>query len=127
MKTEKLISAVATLSLVLFISFASIADSGNLIGTVKKSLDITNTSDQSFNYLRFHVNDFVSKSEHEEMELPAATEFQYLRFDVNNFTKSNPIDLIDMPVNDFEYLRLGMYNYTTKDTSMIDELPETEL
>lgn len=126
MKTVNIATTVATLSLVLFISFASIADSGDMTMSVKKSIDITNTSDQNFSYLRFNVNDFLSKSELAEMELPAANEFEYLRFDVKNFTESNPIDLIDLPVNEFEYLRPDVYNYTTPGTSMIDELPETE-
>jgi len=126
MKTVKLTSAIATLSLVLFISFASKADSCDLTISIKKSLDITNTSDQNFSYLRFNVNDFVSKGELAEMELPSPNEIEYLRFDVNNFTESNPIDLTDLPVNEFEYLRLDAYKYTTPGMSMIDELPESE-
>lgn len=126
MKTVKLATTVATLSLVLFISFASIADSGDLARSMKKSKDITNTSDQNFNYLRFNVNDFLSNSELAEMELPAAKEFKYLRFDVNNFTESNPIALIDLPVNEFEYLRFDVYNYASPGTSMVGELPVTE-
>lgn len=126
MKTVKLTSAIATLSLVLFISFASIADSSDLTMSVKKSFDITNTSDQNFSYLRFNVNDYLSKGELTEMELPAANEFEYLRFDVNNFTVSNLINLIDLPVNELEYLRFDLYNYTTPVTCMIDELPITE-
>lgn len=126
MKTVKLATTVATLCLVLFISFASIADSSDLTLPFKKSLDITNTSDQNFSYLRFNVNDFLSKSELPEMELPAANEFEYLHFYVNNFTESNPIDAIDLPKNEFEYLRFDVYKYATPGTSMLGELPVTE-
>jgi hypothetical protein len=111
---------------VLFISFASIADSGDEPRSIKKNQDITNTSDQDFSYLGFNVNDFLRKGELAEMELPGANEFEYLRFDVNNFTEGNPIDVIDLPVNDFEYVHLGIYNYTIPGTSTIDELPVTE-
>lgn len=125
MKIVKLKSAVATFSLVLFISFASIADSGDLPTSIGKNQDITNTFDQSLSYLRFNVNDFVSKSILAEMGLPAANEFEYLRFDVHNFTESNPIDVIDLPVNEFEYLRFDLYNYTIQGMCMINELPVT--
>jgi hypothetical protein len=153
MKTVKLTSAITTLSLVLFMSFASIANSSNLkfgdfSRTGKKSLEITNTSANDFSYLRFDVNkfinennetdlihssldylrfdvnDFVSKSETIEMELPAANEFEYLRFNVTNFTESNSNDMIDLPVNEFDYLRFDVNNYSTP--GVIDELPVTE-
>jgi hypothetical protein len=153
MKTVKLTSAFATLSLVLFMSFASIANSGNLKSgdltrTGKKSLDIPNTSaidfsylrfdvnkfinennetdliHSSLDYLRFDVNNFASKSETIEMELPAANEFEYLHFNVDNFIESNPSDMIDLPVNEFDYLRFDVNNYSTP--GVIDELPVTE-
>ena len=126
MKTVKLTSAVTTLILVLFMSYASIADSGDLKTSIKKNLDITNTSDQNFSYLRFNLNDYLSKGELTEMELPSANEFEYLRFNVNNFTESNPIDVIDLPVNEFEYLHFNVYNYTIQGMCMIDELPVTQ-
>jgi lipopolysaccharide export LptBFGC system permease protein LptF len=155
MKTVKLTSAIATFSLVLFMSLASIANSGNLMSgdmtrSGKKNLDITNTSDKDFSYLRFDVNkfikendetdlihnsldylrfdvnDFASKSETIEMELPAANDFEYLRFNVTNFTESNPNDIIDLPVNEFDYLRFDVSNYTAHGESVNDELPVTE-
>jgi hypothetical protein len=126
MKIVKLTSAVATLSIVLFVTVVSIADSGDQPKSIKKSQDITNTSDQNFSYLHFNVNDFLRKGELAEMELPVANEFEYLRFDVNNFTESNPIDAIDLPVNEFEYLRFDVYNYSIQGMCMIDELPVKE-
>lgn len=153
MKTVKLTSAIATLSLVLFMSLASIANSSNLKSadltrTGKKILDITNTSANDFSYLRFDVNKFINennetdlihnsmdylrfdvynfagKSETVEMELPAANELDYLHFNVNNFIESNPNDLIDLPVNEFDYLRFDVNNYSAP--GVIDELPVTE-
>ena len=126
MTRVKLTSAVATFSLVLFISFASIAGSGDLARSIKKGQELTIPSGQNFSYLRFNVNDFLSKSELAEMGLSAANEFENLRFDMNNFTDSIPFDLIDLPVNEFEYLRFDVYNYTTPGSSIIDELPVTE-
>jgi hypothetical protein len=153
MKTVKLTSALVTLTLMLFMSFASIANSGNLKSgdlarTGKKSLDITNTSANDFSYLRFDVNkfinennetdlihssldylrfdvnDFVSKNETVDMELPAANDCEYLRFNVSNFTESNPNETIDLPVNEFDYLHFDVNNYSIP--GVIDELPVTE-
>jgi len=153
MKTVKLTSAIAILSLVWFMSLTSVANkgilnSGDLAKLGKKSLDITNTSDNDFSYLRFDVNKFINennetdlihssldylrfdvnnfviKSETKEMELPAANEFEYLRFNVSNFTENNTNDIIDLPVNDFDYLRFDVNNYSTP--GVIDELPLTE-
>jgi len=136
-------------------SLASIANSdnlktGDLTRSGKKSLDITNTSNNDFSYLRFDVNkfinennetdlihsaldylrfdvnDFVNKSETVDMELPAAIEFEYLRFNATNFTENNPNEMIDLPLNEFDYLRFDVNNYTTPGTSVIDELPVTE-
>ena len=155
MKTVKLTSALATLSLVLFMSLASIANSGNLKSgdltrSGKKSLVVMNTSDNDFSYLRFDVNkyinendetdlihnsldylrfdvnNFVSNSETGEIELPAANDFEYLRFNVNNFYESNPDNMIEMPVNEFDHLRFDVNYYTAMGVSTIDELPETE-
>ena len=150
MKTVKLTSAFATLSLVLFMSFASIANSDDLTRTGKKSLDIPNTSANDFSYLRFDVNkfinennetdlihssldylrfdvnNFVNENKTMEMELPAANEFDYLRFDVNNFVDSNPIEMSELPANEYDYLRFDVNNFVSQSESAIDELPVTE-
>lgn len=143
------------LSLMLFMSLASFANSGtsnsgDLTKSGTKSLAISDASDMDYNYLRFDVNkysseneeadlinssldylrfdvnNFISENETEVLELPAANEFESLRFDVNNFTEINPDNTIELPVNEFAYLHFDVNNFTTPGIGIIDELPETE-
>ena len=154
MNTTKLTSALATLSLVLFMSIASIANtgifySGELTKTGDKSISVTNTSEQdlrylrfdankyvnenetveaiqnSLDYLRFDANNFLSETDAEAMELPTANEFEYLRFDVNNFNECYTDSMIELPVNEFDYLRFDVSAYTAGNNA-IDELPAAE-
>jgi hypothetical protein len=155
MNTSKLSSAIATLSLVLFMSIASKANSaifysGDLPKSGNKSMSVANTIDKDLTYLRFNVNKYVNETEaaevlhssldylrfdvnnyietenSESMELPVKNEFDYLRFDVNNFTESNTDSMIELPVNEFDYLRFNANNYTPAGNTAIDELPVTE-
>lgn len=155
MKTLKLTLALATLSFVLLMTSASIANTGNvnsgdLIRTGNKSLVVANTSENDFSYLRFDVNKyisendetdlihnsldylrfdvnyFVNKNEIEEIELPAANDFEYLHFNVNNFIESSTENMVELPVNEFDYLRFDVNKYTASGVSTIDELPVTE-
>jgi len=152
MNTSKLTSAIATLSLVLFMSIASIANStifysGDLAKSGNKSLSATNITEQDFGYLRFDVNKYVNENETVEVkhslldylrfdvadfmneteasEMPS-DEFDYLRFDVNNFIENNIENTIELPVNEFDYLRFDVNNFTPSASSVIDELPINE-
>jgi len=156
MNTSKLTSAIATLSLVLFMSIASTANSsifysGNLTESAHRNFSVTNTTEKDFSYLRFDVNKYVNENETAEvthstfdflrfdiadfitetdaaaMELPAANEFEYLRFDVNNFAGSSDIEsIIGVPANEFDYLRFDVSKFTNASSNAIDELPVTE-
>jgi len=151
MKTTKFTSAIATLSLVIFMSTGSIANSnkifsGDLLKSGNKNLSETNVSEKdfsylrfdvtkfmndneetvlintSFDYLRFDVNNFVSETE--MSELPVNNEFEYLRFDANNFIAND--SLIELPVSGFDYLRFDVNNFTKNTSNSINDLPEAE-
>jgi len=153
MKTTNFIKTLATLTLVLFLSVASKANSTVSIGLTNsndKSLTISNASETSNTYLRFNVINFFDGhengvtemplsnefeylrfdatfyvNENEVTELPAADDFEYLRFDATNF--SNEDAVADFPMNsDFEYLRFDANNFAFPATDEINLLPENE-
>jgi hypothetical protein len=131
MKSTKLTSVLATLSLVLFMSVASIANSGqsntgDLSRSGNQNLAVLSTSDKDFSYLHFDVNHFIYENESEAVELPVANEFEYLRFDVNNYTGINSDALTELPRNEYDYLRFDTSDFTSSANSVIDELPVTE-
>jgi len=155
MKTVKLISAIATLSLVLFMPMASIANSaalntGDLPKSDSRNLNISTSTEKDFSYLRFDankyinekeeadaidnsleylrfdVNDFMSANTSEASELPVADEFEYLRFDVNNFTEINSEASTELPVTEYNYLCFDVNNFFSSNNSVLDELPVTE-
>jgi hypothetical protein len=152
MNTSKLISAIATLSLVLFMSIASTANSGifysgDLPKSGDKGMSVANTIDKDLSYLRFDVNKYVNETEAAEVtpisldylrfdvtdfmnetevsEMPS-NELNYLRFDVNNFIENYTDNTIELQVNDLNYLRFDVNNYTSAGNSVIDELPINE-
>ena len=125
MKTTKFITTIATLSLVLFMSIASIANSGtlnsgDLTNSGNKSLVISTTAEKDYSWLRFDVTNYLN--ENEVIELPM-NNLDYLRFDVNNFIESNPDNLLDLPLNEFDYLRFDVNNFAVPETALINELP----
>jgi len=154
MKTVKLTSVLVVLSLVLFMSVSSYADSGRSnSGDVPKSgniLAFSATAEKDFSYLRFDVNkymnenneadainnvmdylrfdvnDFIIENESEAMELPVANEFEYLRFDVSSFTGINSDAINELPVNEYDYLRFDVNDFVSSNNGVIDELPVTE-
>jgi len=155
MKKSILTSAIATLSLVLFMSTSSLANcgisnSGDLTKSGAKSLSVSGTSDMDFGYLRFDVNkyvtennesdlvynsldylrfdvkNFITENSAESMELPLANEFENLRFDVNNFTASNPVNMTELPAKEFDYLHFDINKFSANENGQIDELPATE-
>ncbi len=151
MKTTTFTSALATLSLVIFMSTGSIANSnkicsGNLLKSGDISMSATNSIEKDFSYLRFDVSKFANENvetflastsfdylrfdvnnfiaETEMSELPVNTEFEYLRFDANNFTATG--SLIELPASDFEYLRFDVNNFANAASNVINDLPEAE-
>lgn len=155
MNTSKFTSAIATLSLVLFMSIASIANSnvfysGDLPKTGDKTMSATTTNEKDLSYLRFDVNkyvhenetaevahssldylrfdvaEFINETNVETMEMPLADKFDYLRFDVNNFIESFNDNMTESPANEFDYLRFDVNNFTVTGSSVIDELPANE-
>ncbi len=131
MKTVKITSAIATLSLVFFMSLTSIANSGisysgDLTKSSDKSLNTSGAFETEYSYLRFDVDNYINANESEAIELPVANEFGYFRFDVNNFTDSNPESMTELPVNEFDYLRFDVNNFAASENSVIDVLPLTE-
>jgi hypothetical protein len=129
MNTSKFTSAITTLSLVLFMSIASIADantlySGDLSKSGDKSVSVTTTAEKDLNYLRFDVNKYVNENETAEV---AHSSLDYLRFDVNTFINESDAAAMELPVaNEFDYLRFDVNNFTTAGNNAIDELPVTE-
>ena len=135
MKKSKIITTIATLNLVLFMSVSSIAKpvtnyEGDVIKSgVKKQIEVVKTtitekasnlsSENEFSNLRFDVNKF--NTETEVVELPLNS-MDYLRFDTSDFNVSS--DLSEMPANDFGYLRFNVKNYNSD--SEISEMPVNE-
>ena len=155
MKTAKFTSAIATFTLVLFMSISSIANTatfstGDLPRSGEKSLAISVTYEKDYSYLRFDatkfmneneeadaivsyldylrfdVNDFMLENEAEITELPMANDFEHLRFDVNSFSESNPDAITELPVNEFDHLRFNANDFISLNNGVIDELPVTE-
>jgi hypothetical protein len=155
MKTAKFTSVIATFTLVMFMSLASIANTatfntGDLPRSGEKSLAISVTYEKDYSYLRFDatkfkneneeadaivsyldylrfdVNDFMRENDSDLTELPVANQFEHLRFDVNSFSESNPDAITELPVNEFDYLRFNANDFISLNNGVIDELPVTE-
>lgn len=115
MKTSKIITSIAALNLILFMSVSTIANpvaghEGDIIKTgVRKHIEVVkstvteiaspSTSENEFSHLRFDVDKFVNNNETEIYELPAATEFNYLRFDVDKYSDGTSTSIDELPVN----------------------------
>jgi hypothetical protein len=155
MKTAKFTSVIASFSLVLFMSLASIANTGtfntgDLPRSGEKSLAISVTSEKDFSYLRFDAtkfmnenieadaivsyldylrfdaNNFIAENESEITVLPMANDFEYLRFDANSFAGTNADELLELPANEYDYLRFDATDFVSSSNGVIDELPLTE-
>jgi len=95
--------------------------------TVENAVPIVN-EELRFEYLRFDVNRFMTENTDESYtELPDDN-LDYLRFDVDYFTEQNPVDMNEMPVNEFEYLKFSVNDYyaSTQSEEEIGELPSIE-
>jgi len=137
MKTTKIISTLATLNLVLFMSIASIANpSGRLTGdivktSVKNQVSVVNgnldetvssaVSRNEFNHLCFDVTKYTGESEVTELPLSL---IEHLRFDVYKFIDADETEISELPVmNEFEYLRFDVNNFTVDNTADLSEMP----
>jgi hypothetical protein len=135
MKTTKIITTLATLNLILFMSVTTIANptvrqtNDGEKSSVKKQLStfnidvVSSTLVNEFSHLRFDVNDFINADKAEPTEMPMNTELEYLRFDVNNFTTDNSAELNEMPVNECDYLRFDVSKFENENTITMEELP----
>lgn len=140
MKTTKIITTLATLNLVLFMSITSIADpytrhTGDIVKSAVKSQISKSkgnstesvssvTSEIEFAYLRFDVTNFTSGDK--TTELPVNS-LDYLRFDVNNFMNTNLTEEMDLPVkNEFDYLRFDVNNFIQNNAVDSNSLIENE-
>ena len=142
MKTAKITTALASLTMIFFMSTSSMAningkysgDGGkitvkNHISAVKTKLGAIPvlTSGNEFSRLRFDVNNFVTSDKSEISEMPSANEFEYLRFDVNSFVTSYKSEISEIPsANEFEYLRFDVNDFKASDTAEITEIPSNE-
>jgi hypothetical protein len=135
MKTTKIITTLATLNLILFMSVTTIANptvrqtGDGEKSIVKKQLSavsidaVSSTLGNEFNHLRFDVNDFINADKAETTEMPVSSEFEYLRFDINNFMADNSVEVNEMPANEFDYLRFDVSKFENENIITLDELP----
>jgi len=139
MKTTKITTTLASLTMIFFMSTSSIANtyssfSGdgektnakNQISAVKNSVETAVSSAISrndFRHLRFDVKNFVAADNSEISELPLANEFTYLRFDVNNFSGTNSTEISEMPATEFDYLRFDVSKFESENAISTNELP----
>lgn len=138
MKTSKIITTLATLNLVLFMTVASIANpfarnTGDILKTgAKNQISGANsaveptsaTSENEYSHLRFDVNSFIKESEIAELIHNAKS---YLRFDVSNFIGENDTEILEMPLaNDLEYLRFDVNNFDGNSSDEYTEMPVNE-
>ena len=142
MKTNRLIAAIFTFSLVIFAAANGISNpvvslTGNdlkgnenkITSTEKSGIVIPVNSadvDNDLSYLRFNVDDFISKSTTDKMELPVSSDFEYLRFDVTDYTLFNFGEIIELPAAEFDYLRFDVNTFIGSANDTIDELPVIE-
>ena len=137
MKTTKITTTLASLTMIFFMSTSSIANiNGSYSGdggkiTVKNHISAVKTklgaipvltSGNEFSRLRFDVNNFVTSDKSEISELPLTNQFQYLRFDVNNFSTSDITEVTGIPSNEFEYLRFDANNFESENAISTNEL-----
>lgn len=138
MKTSKIITTIATLNLVLFMSVSSIANPfagstgdiakksvKNQIEAVKSTIVDRASSielDNKFSHLRFDVNKFNTESSLTELPMNS---LNYLRFDASNYTDGIASEITELPLmNEFDYLRFDVNNFSND--SDLSEMPANE-
>ena len=142
MKTTKITTTLASLTMIFFMSTSSMANINgsytgdgektsvkNHISAVKTKLGTipVSTSSNEFSRLRFDVNNFVTSDKSEISEIPSANEFEYLRFDVNSFVTSYKSEISEMPsANEFEYLRFDVNDFSVNESTNVNEIPLNE-
>lgn len=139
MKTTKITTALASLTMIFFMSTSSMANinsrySGdgektsvkNHVSVVKINLGATApvaTSGNEFSHLRFDVNNFIASDKSEFLEMNIANQFEYLHFDVSNFSANNTAEVTEIPSNEFDYLRFDVSKFECKNAISTIELP----
>jgi len=138
MKTSKIITTLAALNLVLFMSVSSIAKpvtnkEGDIIKSgAKKQIEAVKStiiekaasasSEDEFSHLRFDLKKFSTESS--IAELPVNS-FDYLRFDASKYNDGITSEITELPaMNEFEYLRFDATNFSC--TSDVSEMPANE-
>lgn len=138
MKTSKIITTLAALNLVLFMSVSSIAkpftkNEGDINkSTVKKQIEAVKTtiidkaapasSEDEFNHLRFDLKKFSTESSIAELPLNS---FNYLRFDASKYNDGITSEITELPsMNEFEYLRFDATNFSC--TYDVSEMPAND-
>lgn len=84
--------------------------------------NITEVPPSLLNDLRFDVNDYINSNSPDMLELPVMMEFEYLRFEANKFDVNESEEIIELPVNEFDYLRFNVNDYMNTNNNAIDEL-----
>jgi len=140
MKTTKIITTLATLNLILFMSVSTIANpsarqtgdgekSGikKQLSAVKNEIEATVSSPTSvidFSHLRFDVANYIRQSEANELTMNL---IDNLRFDVNNFIHADKAETSEQPMtSEFEYLRFDVNNFTVDNSAELSEMPVNE-
>jgi hypothetical protein len=135
MKTTKITTTLASMTLIFFMSTSSIANtcvgySGDGVKTaVKHQISAAknninaavSTSGIEFTNLRFEVSKFIAADKSEISEVPMANEFDYLRFDVNKFSAANSGEN-ELTSNEFDYLRFDVSKFESENTVSKSEL-----
>ncbi|MEI6061916.1 MAG: hypothetical protein WCR72_14530 [Bacteroidota bacterium] len=138
MKTTKIITAITSLSLIIFISFGLTANpstirTGDVVKTgVKNQITASKntlneivtpaTFENNFDYLRFDVSKFVNENEAADVSL---TSLNYLHFNVNSFSAET--EITEMPsLMEFDYLRFDVNHFSGNCASEIGELPSND-
>ena len=138
MKISKIITTIAALNLILFMSVSSIANpfTANTGDIVKKSVKnkieaVTGnrvgiaspvSSENEFSHLRFDVNKFDTEKRSEELPLNS---LDYLRFDANNYSVGITSEITELPsMNEFEYLHFDATDFDN--ATGLDEMPVNE-
>ncbi|MFA5973704.1 MAG: hypothetical protein WC780_15240 [Lentimicrobiaceae bacterium] len=136
MKTTKIITTIAALNLVLFISTASMANSftgktgedgkTNSKGQISAVTGIHDataspaSSKNEFNHLRFDVNTYIRESEATEHMMNI---MNHLRFNVNHYINASETQVSELPAaHEFDYLRFDVNNYTGSKGGEMHEL-----
>lgn len=138
MKIAKIITTIAALNLILFMSVSSIANpftanTGDIVKkSVKNKIEVVTgnlvkiaspvSSENEFSHLRFDISKFDTEKRSEELPLIS---LEYLRFDANIYSVGINSEITELPsMNEFEYLHFDATDFYN--ASGLDEMPVNE-